>query len=59
MLVNYILEAIEENLLTSSTAKEVSARIDLLQAVQFITNSWGRVSTKTIQNCFAKCGFKH
>jgi hypothetical protein len=31
---NYILEAIEENLLTSSTAKDVNARIELLQAVQ-------------------------
>jgi hypothetical protein len=59
MLVNYILETTEENLLTSSTAKEVSARTDLLQAVQFITDSWGRVSTKIVQNCFAKCGFKH
>jgi hypothetical protein len=59
-LVNYILEAIQENLLTSSsTAKEVSARIDLLQAIQFIADSWQRVSTKTIQNCFARCGFKH
>jgi hypothetical protein len=59
-LVNYILEAVEENLLTSSsTAKEVSARTDLLQAVQFIADSWQRVSTKTIQNCFPNCGFKH
>jgi hypothetical protein len=52
-LVNYILEAIQENLLASSTAKEVSARIDLSQAVQFIADSWRRVSAKTIQNCFA------
>jgi hypothetical protein len=37
-LVNYTLEAIQENLLTS-TAKEVSARTDLLQAVQFIADS--------------------
>jgi hypothetical protein len=59
-LVNYILEAVEENLLTSSsTDKEVSARINLLQAVQFIADSWQRVSTKTIQNCFAHCNFKH
>jgi hypothetical protein len=58
-LLNYILEAIQENLLTSSTAKEVSARIDLLQAVQFTANSWRRVSTKTIQNGFAHCGFEH
>jgi hypothetical protein len=38
-LVNYNLEAIQENLLTSSsTAKDVSAQIGLLQAVQFIAN---------------------
>jgi hypothetical protein len=43
-LVNYILEAIQENLLaSSSTAKEFSARIDLLQAVQFIADICGRV----------------
>jgi hypothetical protein len=59
-LVNYILEAIQENLLmSSSAAKEVSARIGLLQAAQFIADSWRRVSTKTIQNCFTHCGFKH
>jgi hypothetical protein len=49
-----IRENIKENVLTSSpTAKEVIARVDLLQATQFIANSWRRVSTKTIQNCFA------
>jgi hypothetical protein len=38
-LVNCILEAYQENLLaSSSTAKEVSARIDLLQAAQFIAD---------------------
>jgi hypothetical protein len=48
-LVNYILEAIQENLLTSSpSAKKVSIRIDLLQTVQFIANSWQIVNTKTI-----------
>jgi hypothetical protein len=47
-LVNYILESIQENLLTSpSAAKEVSARIDLLQAAQFIVDIWRRVSTET------------
>jgi hypothetical protein len=59
-LVNYILEAYQENLQTSSsTAKEVSASIDLLQAAQFIADSWRRVSARTIQNCFAPCDFKH
>ncbi|XP_072119240.1 tigger transposable element-derived protein 4-like [Mobula birostris] len=59
-LVNHILEAIEENLLTSSaTAKEVCARVNLLHAIQFVTDSWREISSKTIQNCFALCGFKH
>jgi hypothetical protein len=58
-LVNYLLGTIQENLQTSfSTAKEVRARIDLLQAVRFIADIWPRVSTKTIQNCFAYCSFK-
>jgi hypothetical protein len=51
-LVNYILEPIKKNVLTSSAAKEVIARVNLLQATQFIANSWQRVSTKTIQNRF-------
>jgi hypothetical protein len=42
--VNYILEGIQHNLVTSpSTGEEVSARIDLLQAVQFIASSWRKV----------------
>jgi hypothetical protein len=39
--------------------QDVGARIDLLQASQFIANSWCGVSTETIQNCSAYCGFKH
>jgi hypothetical protein len=59
-LVHYILEANEENILTStSAAKEVSAGTDLSQAVQFTAESWRRVSTKSIRDCFAHCGFKH
>jgi hypothetical protein len=58
-LVNYILEATEENLLTSSsTAWEDGARVSLLQAVQFVADSWREISSKTIQNCFTHC-FKH
>jgi hypothetical protein len=56
-MVKYIHEAIHENLLTlSSRLKKYSARIDLLQAVQFIADSWRKVSIKTIQDCFAHCG---
>jgi hypothetical protein len=46
MLINCIPEAIQESLLTSSSAaKEVSGRLDLLQAAQFVAGSWQRVST--------------
>jgi hypothetical protein len=59
-LVNYILEEIQENLLTSSsTAKEVSATTELLQAGQFTADSWRRRSARTIQNCSARCDFRH
>ncbi|CAK9828167.1 Tigger transposable element-derived protein 4 [Anthophora retusa] len=59
-LINHILQAIEDNLLTSSsTAKEVSAKVNILQAIQFVADSWREISTKTIQNCFYRCGFKH
>jgi hypothetical protein len=51
-LVNDIIEEIQ-NLLTSSSTAKISATIDLLQAAQFIANSWQTVSNKTIQNSFA------
>ena len=58
-LVNYIIEKIEEKLVTSSsTSKEISAKINILQAVQFVADSWRATSTKTIKNCFGACGFK-
>ncbi|KAL1488913.1 hypothetical protein ABEB36_014700 [Hypothenemus hampei] len=39
----YILEAIDENLLTT---------------IQFVADSWRAVKISTIQNCFATCRFK-
>jgi hypothetical protein len=58
-LVNNILDAIEENLLISfSTAKEVNSKVNLLQAVQFVANSWREIGSKIIQNCFSHCGLK-
>ncbi|XP_028677229.1 tigger transposable element-derived protein 4-like [Erpetoichthys calabaricus] len=59
-LVNYVLEATEENLLTSSsTATEVSAKVNVLQAVTFVADSWRKISSETIQNCFSHSGFRH
>ena len=58
-LVNYIIEKIEEKLVTSSsTSKEISAKINILQAVHFVADSWRATSTKAIKNCFGVCGFK-
>jgi hypothetical protein len=56
-LVNCILQAIQENLLTSSSAaQEVSARIDLLlQQYSLLPTAGEELSTKAIQNCFTHC----
>lgn len=57
-LVNYILDKIEDNLLESkSTAIDISKKINILQAIQFISDSWRDVSSQTIKNCFRKCDF--
>ena len=59
-LVDFTLKAIEESLLTAaSTAKEISSKISLLQAIEFISISWLKVKTSTITNCYKHCGFKH
>jgi hypothetical protein len=60
MLVNHILDAIEENLLTSfSTAKEVSSKVNLPQAVQFVADSWREIGSKTNQNCLSHGSLKY
>jgi hypothetical protein len=59
-LVNCILEAVQEDLLTSSlAAKEVSARIDVHKQYSLLLIVGVRVSIRTIQNCFSHCCFKH
>ena len=58
-LVNFMLQAIEDNLLTSSlTAKEISLKISVLQVTEF-QKQLARNGYENIQNCFAHCGFKH
>jgi len=57
LLVTYILKAIEDNLVTPSTcAIDISSKINILQAIQFVTDSWRKVSSVTIQHCFTHCG---
>jgi Ran GTPase-activating protein (RanGAP) involved in mRNA processing and transport len=40
-------------------AKEVSSKANLLQAVQFVADSWQEIGSKTIQNCFSHCSLNH
>lgn len=59
IMMSYVLNAIEENLISTTTkATEISSKIDILQAIQFIADSWRKVTSSTIQNCFAHSGFK-
>jgi hypothetical protein len=37
----------------------VSSKVNLLQAVQSVADSWREIGSKTIQNCFSHCGLKH
>jgi hypothetical protein len=37
----------------------VSSKVNLLQAVQFVADSWREIGSKTIQNCLSHCRLKH
>ncbi|KAL4096550.1 hypothetical protein QTP88_021480 [Uroleucon formosanum] len=54
------MEKIEENLFDqSATANQICGKINILQAIQFVSESWREVSCSTIMNCFAHCGFSN
>ena len=58
-LVQFTLKAIEDSLLTAeSKAQEVSSKINVLQAIEFLADSWRDIENKTIQNCFSHCDFQ-
>jgi len=40
-----------------STATEVSKCVTLLDAIQWLTSAWDKISEETIEKCFKKCGF--
>ena len=40
----------------SATATDLSSKINVLQAIQYLSDAWIKVTSQTIQNCFAKCG---
>lgn len=53
-----ILQAVEEKLeAESTTANEISSKVNVLQAIQFVSDGWRKVRTTAIKNCFAHCGF--
>ncbi|CAI6362394.1 unnamed protein product [Macrosiphum euphorbiae] len=57
---SFFLEKIEENLFDpSATANQISGIINVLQAIQFVSESWREVSCSTIRNCFAHYGFSN
>ncbi|VVC29245.1 DDE superfamily endonuclease domain [Cinara cedri] len=59
LLVTYVLKAIEDNLVIPSTcAIDISSKINILQAIQFVADSWRKLSSVTIQHCIAHCGFR-
>lgn len=58
-LVHLILQTIEDGLLSSSSsANDVSSRVNVLQAIQFVADSWRQLRSTTIVKCFARGGFK-
>lgn len=58
-LVNYILEAIDEILSTSSsTARQVSYKISFLQEIQFVDDNLSAIKTIRMQNCFTNSSIK-
>lgn len=48
----FVLARIAEN----RGASEIVSTVDIVQAIQWVFNSWNEVSSETIMNCFAKYG---
>lgn len=57
LMVGYILSLLQNELTPSSTAHQISAKVNLLTAAQLIADSWRGVTSRTIRNCFAHSGF--
>jgi len=58
-IVLFILEKIEDQALDkTSSAKDISKKINVLEAITFLADSWKEVTQTTIRNCFGHAGFK-
>ena len=51
-LMRHVIARTEDDL----TASEIVKEMDILQAIQWVADSWKEVSVDTIRNCFGKCG---
>jgi len=40
-------------------SNQISDKINILQATQFVSESWRKVSCITVMNCFVHCGFSN
>lgn len=57
-LVTFVKRAMEASVLSpQSTIEAITSKINLLQAVEFLSDSWQSVSCATIEHCFWRAGF--
>ena len=50
--MRHVIARVKDDLLAS----EITNKINVLQAIGWVTDAWREVSVETIKNCFAKCG---
>ena len=51
-LIKYVLARVNEK----KSASEIVKSLNVLQAIQWVQESWKDVTNATIKNCFEKCG---
>ena len=52
------IEGVENEVFSEdTTATEISSKVNVLQATQFVSDSWRQVTTETTRICFRHCGF--
>ena len=57
-LVTYVLSLLENEMPSLLLAVQISAKVDLLAAIQMVAYSWRQFSPRALMNCFEKYGFR-